>query len=221
MGKTIFECAAKAVKDNGKKIKCTVKLCSDSLTLNGNFGSTFSHGIQFNNLRILTSRLGKEKLGLTKKNCVSFEYNSRKNVIKVFIKKLKNAEEFANKFEESKAALIAKDVATYQDALKQMEKNSITGFESAIKLFNTINYHADSNTKIKHCEDRITEIKESQEKQRKNDVYYRAVTLMQNNKKTDGKNRLSIKCFLFLCFIYVIYKKCSVNRYRISKDIRH
>lgn len=192
MGKTIFECAAKAVKDNGKKIKCTVKLCSDSLTLDGNFGSTFSHGIQFNNLRILTSRLGKEKLGLTKKNCVFFEYNSRKNVIKVFIKKLKNAEEFANKFEESKAALIAKDVATYQDALKQMEKNSITGFESAIKLFNSINYHADSNTKIKHCEDRITEIKESQEKQRKNDIYYRAVTLMKNDKKADYQSAIKL-----------------------------
>lgn len=193
----IYTCKAIVLEEN-KKIKCTVNIATNQIQLIGKFANhAKGRVIKFDDFRLLSTNMGKEKLGMFKKDYVEILY-SGKCLRKLYFKNIDSAHSFENAIknqqkeiqkrdEERRIAEEKRKNEVYSDACALMSKITIENLKQAITKFQSISNWKDSAAKINICNNKIKELEKKQEEERKDKIYNEAVSAMKQDNPTSYK----------------------------------
>lgn len=197
----IYTCKAITLEEN-KKIKCTVNIATNQIQLIGKFANhAKGRVIKFDDFRLLSTIMGKEKLGLLKKDYIEIIYNG-KSLRKLYFKNIDTAHGFENAIKDKQETIRKEDERKrleeeqrekkrkneiYNDACILMSKCTIESLNQAKAKFLSILYWKDSATKINICNNKIPELEKKQEEDRKNRIYDEAVFAMNRGNPASYK----------------------------------
>lgn len=193
----IYTCKAIVLEEN-KKIKCTVNIATNQIQLIGKFANhAKGRVIKFDDFRLLSTNLGKEKLGLFKKDYIEIVYNG-KCLRKLYFKNIDSANSFENAIKDKQETIRKEDEEkkrleekrkndVYSDACSLMAKYTenlkqrIENLKQAVIKFQSISDWKDSASKINICNNKIQELEKKQEEERKNKIYNEALSEMKRD----------------------------------------
>lgn len=194
MGHFIYTCNA-IVLEEDEKVKCTVNVSINEIQLIGKF---VKHAkcktIKFDDFRLLSTNIGKEKLGLFKKDYIEIIYNG-KSLRKLYIKNIDIAYSFENAIKDKQETIRKEDEEkkrleekrkndVYSDACLLMSKHTLEDLRKAVTRFKTVLDWKDSTVKVRLCN---SEIQTLEERERKGKIYNEAVFAMKQDNPASYK----------------------------------
>lgn len=178
-----FNFKAIYIDQNKNKIKANCGITQNKISVQNDMGQTvFEKTIA--DFYYISCKSGKERIGLFSKLYVEISIENEP-VVKVFCKKETEITEVIAAITKHREEIIKERTSIYDKAVSAFKKNTIKSCEEALSLFSSVRSWLDSKEYIEKCQQKISELKEKAEIERKNGVYSNAIASIKK-KKTEA-----------------------------------
>lgn len=178
-----FNFKAIYIDQSKNKIKANCGITQNKISVKNDMGQTvFEKAIA--DFYYISCKTNKERIGLFNKLYVEISIENVP-VVKLFCKKEAEITEVTAAITKHREEIIKERTSIYDKAVSAFKKNTIKSCEEALSLFSSVPNWLDSKEYIKKCEQKISQLKEKAEIERKDSIYRNAIAEIKK-KKTES-----------------------------------